>query len=83
LKTWNEERPSETLEELLNELLPFVERLRKSGNAVSTTIVTVELLQRAPQLLYIEFVPLCYHVLHFLKKHHYTFRVVTHKAQNH
>ncbi len=29
------------------------------------------------------FVPLCHQVLRFLKKQHYTFCVVTHKAQNH
>jgi hypothetical protein len=40
-------------EELLNELLPFVERLRESTNAASTTIITVALLQRSPQLLLI------------------------------
>jgi hypothetical protein len=70
LKTWNEVRPSETPEELLKELLPFVEWLRESGNVVSTTILTVELLQRSPELLHIGFVPLCHCVLCFLKKHH-------------
>jgi hypothetical protein len=69
LKTWNEVRPSETPEELLNELIPFVERLKENGNVVSITIVTV--------------VPLCHGGLCFLKKHLYTFHVVTHKAQNH
>jgi hypothetical protein len=78
LKTWSEGRPTETPEELLNELLPHVERLRESGNSVST-----ELLQRPPQLLHIGFAPHCCHVLHFLKKHHYTFCVVTHQTQNH
>jgi hypothetical protein len=44
LKTENEERPSETPEELLNEW--------ECRNAVSATIVTVELLQRSPLLLH-------------------------------
>jgi len=57
--------------------------LRDSGNTVSTTIVTLELLRRSPQLLQVGFVPLYHCVLHFLKRHHYTFCVVTHKAQNH
>jgi hypothetical protein len=60
-----------------------VDGLRDSGNAVSTTIVTLELLRRSPQLLQVGFVPLHRRVLRFLKRHHYTFRVLTHKAQNH
>jgi len=73
----------ETPEELLNGLLPYVDGLRDSGNSVSTTVVTLELLRRSPQLLQVGFVPLRRRVLRFLKRHHYTFRVVTHKAQNH
>jgi hypothetical protein len=72
-----------TPEELLNGLLPYVDGLRDSGNTVSTTVVTLELLRRPPQLLQVGFVPLRHRVLRFLKRHHYTFRVVTHKAQNH
>jgi hypothetical protein len=83
LKTQNEDRPIETPEELLNGLLPYMDGLRDSGNTVSTTIITVELLRRLPQLLQVGFVPLHHCVLHFLKRHHYTFCVVTHKAQNH
>ncbi|MFN9656651.1 MAG: transposase [Dolichospermum sp.] len=83
LKTRNEGRPVETPEELLNGLLPYVDGLRDSGNSVSTTVVTLELLRRSPQLLQVGFVPLRRRVLRFLKRHHYTFRVVTHKAQNH
>jgi hypothetical protein len=41
------------------------------------------LLRMAPNLLNVGFVPLHCWVLCFLKKHHYTFHVVTHKAQNH
>ena len=52
LKTWNEGRPIETPEELLNGLLSYVDDLQEIGNAVSTTIVTLEeLLRRSPQLL--------------------------------
>jgi hypothetical protein len=60
-----------------------VDSLRDSENAVSTTIVTLELLRRSPQLLQVGFVLLRRHVLCFLKRHHYTFRVVTHNAQHH
>ena len=51
LKTRNEGRPVETPEELLNGLLPYVDGLRDSGNSVSTTVVTLELLRRSPQLI--------------------------------
>jgi hypothetical protein len=52
LKTWNEgSRPIETPEDLLHGLLLYVDGLRDSGNTVSTTIVTLELLRRSPQLL--------------------------------
>jgi hypothetical protein len=50
--------PAKKPEEQLNQLLPFVERLRENRNAVSMTIITVELLLRSPQLLYIGFIPL-------------------------
>ncbi len=83
LKTRNEGRPVESPEELLNGLFPYVDGLRDSGNTVSTTVVTLALLRRSPQLLQIGFVLLRRRVLRFLKKHHYNFRVVTHKAQNH
>jgi hypothetical protein len=84
LKTWNEGRPIETPEELLNGLLSYVDDLQEIGNAVSTTIVTLEeLLRRSPQLLQVGFVLLCHCVLCFLKRHHCTFCAVTQKAQNH
>jgi len=83
VKTRNEGRPTTTPNDLLQQLLPYIEGLRERGNAVSTTTVTLELLRMAPDLLNVGFVPLRRRVLRFLKKHHYTFRVVTHKAQNH
>jgi transposase-like protein len=83
VKTQHEGRPSSTPEDVLDQLLPYIENLREAGNAVSTTTVTVELIRRYPELLRIGFVPLRHRVLHFLKKRHYTFCVVTHKAQNH
>jgi hypothetical protein len=58
LKTWNEGRPTETPEDVLDGLLTYVDGLRESGNAASTTIVTPELLRRSPQLLQVGFVPL-------------------------
>jgi hypothetical protein len=76
-------QPTTTPNDLLQQLLPYIEDLRERGNAVSTTTVTLELLRMAPDLLNVAFVPLRRRVLRFLKKHHYTFRVVTHKAQNH
>jgi hypothetical protein len=60
-----------------------VEQVRDEGNAVSTTLVTVEPLRRAPELAVVGFFPLCHWVLRFLKNHYLTFCVVTHKAQNH
>jgi len=60
-----------------------LEQLRDSGNAVSPATLTVELLRLAPELLPVGFVPLCRHVLHFVKNNHFTFRVVMHKVQNH
>jgi len=83
VKTRNEGKPTTTPNDLLQQLLSYIEGLRERGNAVSTTTVTLELLRMAPNLLNIGFVPLHRRVLRFLKKHHYTFRVVTHKAQNH
>jgi hypothetical protein len=83
VKTRNEGRPLGTPEELLEELIPHVEAERENGNAVNTTTVSAELLRRAPDLLSVGFALLCRRVMRFLKKHHYTFRVVTHKAQNH
>jgi hypothetical protein len=83
LKTQNEGRPRETPEDLLDGLLPYVDGLRESRNAVSTTIVALELLRRSPQLLQVGFVLICCQVHYFLKKHHYTFHVVTHRSQNH
>jgi hypothetical protein len=83
VKTRNEGRPLGTPEELLEELLPYVEAQRENGNAVNTTTVSAELLRRAPDLLSVGFAPLRHRVMCFLKKHHYAFRVVTHKAQNH
>jgi len=83
VKTRNEGRPSMTPNDLLQQLLPYIEGLRERGNAVSTTTVILELLRMAPNLWNAGFVPLCCRVLCFLKKHHYTFCVVTHKAQNH
>jgi len=59
LKSWNEGRPIETPEEPLDGLLPYVDGPRESGNAVSTAIVTAELLRRSPQLLQVGFVLLC------------------------
>jgi hypothetical protein len=44
LKTQNEGRPIETPEDLLNELLPFVDGLRESITAVKMFSVTVKLL---------------------------------------
>jgi hypothetical protein len=41
------------------------------------------LFRLAPNLLNVGFLPLHHQVLHFLKNHHYTFCVVTHKAQKH
>jgi hypothetical protein len=83
LKTWNEGRSIETPENLLDGLLPYVDGLRESGNAVRTTVVTLDLLRKSPHLLQVRFVLLHHCVLCFLKKHHYTFCVVTHKAQSH
>ena len=83
VKTRNEGRPLGTPEELLEELLPYVEAQRENGNAVNTTTVSAELLRRAPDLLSVGFAPLRRRVMRFLKKHHYAFCVVTHKAQNH
>jgi hypothetical protein len=83
VKTQHEGRPSSTPEDVLDQLLPYIENLREAGNAISTTAVTVELIPRFPELLRIGFVPLHCRVLRFLKKRQYTFRVVTHKAQNH
>jgi hypothetical protein len=60
-----------------------VEQVRDEGNAVMTTLVTVELLRWVPELAGVGFVPLCHQVLQFLKNHHLAFHVVTHKAQNH
>jgi hypothetical protein len=44
MKTWNEGRLRDNPEKLINELLPYVDELRETGNSVSLTIVTVELL---------------------------------------
>jgi hypothetical protein len=77
VKSRNEGRPKMTPIDLLQQLLPYIEGLRE------TTTVTLELLRMAPNLLNVGFVPLCHQVLRFLKKQHYTFCVVTHKAQNH
>jgi len=82
-KTRHKGRPFTIDEGILNGLLAFVEQVRDEGNAVTTTLVTVELLRRAPELAAVGFVPLRRRVLRFLKNHHLTFRVVTHKAQNH
>jgi transposase-like protein len=83
VKTRHEGRPSSTPEDVMDQLLPYIENLREAGNAVSTSAVTVELIRRFPELLRVGFVPLRRRVLRFLKRRHYTFRVVTHKAQNH
>jgi len=72
-----------TPNDLLQQFIPYIEGLREQGNAISTTTVILELLRMAPNLLNVGFVlPNC-QVLHFLKKHHYTFCVVTCKAKNH
>jgi hypothetical protein len=84
VKTRNKGRPMMTPNDLLQQLLPYIEGLRERGNAVSTNTVMLELLRIiAPNLLNVGFIPLCSQVLCFLKKHHYTFCVATHKAQNH
>jgi len=83
LKTRNEGRPSMTPNYLLQQLLPYIEDLWERGNAITATTVTLELLRMAPNLLNVGFIPLHHWVPCFLKKHHYTFCVVTHKAQNH
>jgi transposase-like protein len=82
-KTWHKGRPYTINEGILNGLLAFVEQVRDEDNAVTTTLVTMELLRRAPKLAVVGFVPLRRRVLRFLKNHHLTFCVVTHKAQKH
>jgi len=47
----------------LNRLLEFVEEVRDNGNAVRTSLVTVELFSWAPELAAVGFVPLCNCVL--------------------
>jgi hypothetical protein len=42
VKTRNEGRPTMTPNDLLQQLLPYIEGLRERGNAVSTTTVTLE-----------------------------------------
>lgn len=64
-------------------MLAFVEEVRDNGYAVSTSLVTVELIRHAPELAAVGFIPLHYHVFWFLKNHHLTFHVVTRKAQDH
>jgi transposase-like protein len=71
-KTRHKGRPYTIDEGILNGLLAFVEQVRDEGNAVTTTLVTVELLRRAPELAVVGFVPLCHQVLRFLKNHHLT-----------
>jgi transposase-like protein len=51
VKTRNEGRPTMTPNDLLQQLLPYIEGLRERGNAVSTTTVTLELLRMAPNHL--------------------------------
>jgi len=51
VKTRNEGRPTTTPNDLLQQLLPYIEGLRERGNAVSTTTVTLELLRMAPNHL--------------------------------
>jgi hypothetical protein len=58
VKTRNEGRPMMTPNDLLQQLLPYIEGLRERGNAVSTTTVTLELLRMAPNLLNVGFIPL-------------------------
>jgi hypothetical protein len=76
-------RPFSIDKRTLNGLLLFVEQVRDEGNAVSTTLITVELLRWVPELAEVGFIPLHHWVLRFLKNHHLTICVVTHKAQNH
>ncbi len=67
----------------MEQLLPFLEQLRERGNAVSPATLTMELLHVAPELLAVGFLPLRRRILRFVKNNNFTFRVVTHKAQNH
>ena len=83
LKTRSKGRPAITLPHLMDQLLPFLEQLRDSGNAVSPATLTMELLRVVPELLAVGFVSLRCHVLHLMKNNHFTFQVVTHKVQNH
>ncbi len=64
-KTRHKGRPFTIDEGILNGLLAFVEQVRDEGNAVTTTLVTVELLRRAPELAAVGFVPLRRRVLRF------------------
>jgi hypothetical protein len=81
VKTKNEGKPMMTPNDLLQQFIPYIEGLREQGNAISTTTVILELLRMAPNLLNVGFVLLNCQVLHFLKKHHNTFCVVTRKAK--
>jgi hypothetical protein len=45
-----------TPNDLLQQLLPYIEGLRERGNAVSKTTVTLELLRMAPNLLNVGFI---------------------------
>jgi len=82
-KMRHKRRPFSIDEGTLNGLLAVVEQVRDEGNAVSTTLVTVELLRWASELAAVGFVPLHCQLLQFLKNYHLTVRVITHKAQNH
>jgi hypothetical protein len=73
LKIRSKGRPAITPPHLMDLLLPFLEQLRDSGNAVSPATLTVELLHLAPELLPVGYVPLRRRILRFVKNNHFTF----------
>jgi transposase-like protein len=83
LKMRSKGRPAITPPHLMEQLLPFLEQLQERGNAVSPATLMMELLCVAPELLAVGFVPLRCRVLRFVKNNNFTFRVVTHKVQDH
>ena len=75
-------RAPSTAADLLDQMIPYLEELHQRGIPVSAQILAIEMLCLDPEMLALGLEVIRRRILRFLKKHHLTHRVVTHKAQN-
>jgi hypothetical protein len=71
-----------TAAELLDQMMPYLEELCQRGIPLSAQILAIEMLCLDPEMLELGLEVIRQRILRFLRKHHMTHHVVTHKAQN-